>query len=429
MMSRVPHQLCRRIGARAAEALRAAAGCVLCALLLCGGPARGGDIARAAAEGSLWSSSSEELAQGVLAGMKCHVVDATTLRIARTGDHPFAHLMTGDVLLQFSDDRSHVLELRTTIYNKGDNGELTKEEFDALLKTGVECLNELMQVAPTVRKTSAKETGLRLRAWEWQGAACVARLEASTTGVGKKFASEFIRLSMAPSREALARGGADDAARRAELKRNVCCHENGCVWIDGVPMVDQGEKGYCVPASLSRVFAYYGMDGVDQHALAALCKSTGGGTTLEAMEKALRSISAKFHMSVVPLEWLSTKTMEKELMRLLHKQGLPPEALQPQHLLSVVSAKPALLRKGFKSIKKQIDAGIPVVWAVMLGVFPEPEVPQAMGGHMRLIIGYNEREQAIIYSDTWGAGHEMKIMPLNRACAITQALYILRPRR
>ena len=62
-----------------------------------------------------------------------------------------------------------------------------------------------------------------------------------------------------------------------------------------------------------------------------------------------------------------------------------------------------------------------------LGLYPEPEIPQASGGHMRLIIGYNEKTKEILYTDTWGAGHELKRMPADWAFAITHSAFYLRP--
>ena len=232
--------------------------------------------------------------------------------------------------------------------------------------------------------------------------------------------------------EGLKRGGANDAARRTELKSNVCKDKDGTVWIKGIPMVDQGEKGYCVPAAISRVFAYYNMDGVDQHALAALCKSTGEeGTTIEGMSKALSSICSKFHMSPVSWRWVNEKNVEKEYIKRAQKAGMLSSRLDPKLLLEAVKAKPAMIKKGFKDIRRYIDDGIPVVWGVLLGIYPEQgiPIPQAAGGHMRLIIGYNEQLQVILYSDSWGAGHEVKQMPLAQACAISKVLYVLRPMR
>ena len=417
-------QYSRKLGALARAAL------ALCFSAVCMPElASAGDVAQAAADGTLWTQSTQEISDGVLKEVRFRIVDGTTVRMRRGAQLQFAGLRTGDVLLQLSEDRSHAQMLNTTVYNKGDDGELSKADFEKLLSDSVEKLTALLQTEPKQHKTSAKETAVRLRAWEWENDHCAALLEASSTGSGKKYVAEFIRLTIAPEKSALERGGADDAAKRSELRGNVQHHDDGSVWIKGIPMVDQGEKGYCVPASLSRVFAYYGMDAVDQHSLAALCKSSENGTTLEAMEKSLRSISAKFHVSVVPMEWLSQKMLMKELPRLAQKKHMSPSDLQPKHLLELLKGKPAVVRKGMKDIKKYVDAGIPVVWAVMLGMFPEQGLPQSMGGHMRLIIGYNEQKQAILYTDSWGAGHEMKAMPVDRACAITQALYVLRPKR
>lgn len=400
----------------------------VCVALLCRASGLwAADVAPAAADGSLWSRKMDELGKSLLKNVRASVVDGETLRLP-AGSVSVAGLRAGDMLLQVDMEKKLVTLVSTTLYNKGDDGEMSKAEFDALLAESLNNLTDIFQVAPSQRKTKKKETAVRLRAWEWDTPHCAALLEASATGTGKKYTAEFIRLTIAPDKAGLERGSADDVVKKAELRGHVRRHENGSVWIEGIPMVDQGQKGYCVPASLSRVFAYYGMDGVDQHALAALC-STEQGTTLPDMEKALRSISSTFHMSVTSWEWLNRKTLAKDIQRVAQKKRMPPEMVTNGMLLEVISAKQAVLRKGMKDIKKQIDAGIPIVWAVMLGLFPEPGLPQSAGGHMRLIIGYNEEKQVIFYSDSWGGGHELKSMPLAQACAISMALYVLRPRR
>lgn len=47
---------------------------------------------------------------------------------------------------------------------------------------------------------------------------------------------------------------------------------------------------------------------------------------------------------------------------------------------------------------------------------------------MRLIIGYNRKEGELLYSDSWGRGHEEKRMALDDAWAITTNLYAIKPR-
>ena len=66
-------------------------------------------------------------------------------------------------------------------------------------------------------------------------------------------------------------------------------------------------------------------------------------------------------------------------------------------------------------------------WGGTLGIYPEPEIPQSNGGHMRLIIGYNDKKKEILYTDTWGAGHELKRMPAEWAWTITHCLMYMKP--
>ena len=65
----------------------------------------------------------------------------------------------------------------------------------------------------------------------------------------------------------------------------------------------------------------------------------------------------------------------------------------------------------------------------MLGVFPEEGIPQLSGGHLRLIIGYNEKNDEILYSDSWGAGHELKRMSTPDAYGATTSLRMIKPGR
>jgi hypothetical protein len=65
---------------------------------------------------------------------------------------------------------------------------------------------------------------------------------------------------------------------------------------------------------------------------------------------------------------------------------------------------------------------------VQLGLLPEEKLnPNARGGHMRLIVGFDGRTHEIYYSDTWGLGHELKKMPLANAWTITDGLFTLEP--
>ena len=401
---------------------------VLALFLTSSGASLAVDIAALAANGSLWEKTTGELAERYLAGKLYTRVDEEHIRFRRSADLSMAGLRLGDITMQLTGDQSHFVGMRTTIYNKGDDGEIDKELFESRLAQTVEAINKVMATQGTPYMQGRKDTGLKTRTWAWENERCAALLEAASTGRGKRYVAEFIRLSFAPSKKDLEKGGAKDLAHKSSLEEHVVTEANGDVWIQGVPMVDQGEKGYCVPAAVSRVFAYYGMDGVDQHALAALCKSSNQGTALEDMEKALKSICTSFHMTVKSWDWVGIKSFIKKTKKVAKKTGMLPDDRQiAQLILEDVEKHPGAMNKGLGSIKQQINAGIPVVWAVLLGIFPEQGLPQSFGGHMRLIIGYNEQQKSIIYTDTWGARHIKKAMPVEEACAITNRLWVLRP--
>jgi hypothetical protein len=83
--------------------------------------------------------------------------------------------------------------------------------------------------------------------------------------------------------------------------------------------------------------------------------------------------------------------------------------------------------KFLRLVSQNIDQGAPLGWGVQLGIVPEPNIPQGAGGHMRLIIGYNAKTNEIIFSDSWGAGHEQKRMSLEDAWTITTSLVRIEP--
>ena len=46
---------------------------------------------------------------------------------------------------------------------------------------------------------------------------------------------------------------------------------------------------------------------------------------------------------------------------------------------------------------------------------------------MRMIIGYNDRRGQLLFSDSWGAGHELKRMTIRNAYAATNGFFAMFP--
>jgi hypothetical protein len=162
------------------------------------------------------------------------------------------------------------------------------------------------------------------------------------------------------------------------------------------------------------------------------------------MYEALRKLSNRLRVKVRDLEKTDVRDYLKligEYNRAAKRAGAPPipdmgqtidlglmySAIQAEVLKEVRTRNKADLGRFFREVQGEIDKGVPLLWSVQLGLFPESNVPQSAGGHMRLIIGYNSRTQEILFSDSWGAGHELKRMPADVAWTITTGLLTIEP--
>jgi hypothetical protein len=240
------------------------------------------------------------------------------------------------------------------------------------------------------------------------------------------------------------------------LAANVTRTVQGDVYIEEFPMVDQGAKGYCAVATIERILRYYGQD-VDQHVLAQLAESSGRkGTTIEALYKALHSAGSRLGVTVRDLQgveptianWRKCANDYNRQARLERKPEIEDDQWIERSNQVVIyrlgdlmeafdwnvytnyklKREPGEFKRFCKYVKDNIDSGVPLVWSVLLGKVEEPHLPQAGGAHMRTIIGYNEANGEIIYSDSWGPGHEFKKMSETNAYAITLHLDLVAPR-
>ncbi len=198
-----------------------------------------------------------------------------------------------------------------------------------------------------------------------------------------------------------------DTELKQLLKDNITKRENGDVIIEQIPMINQGPKGYCVPATYERILRYLGLS-VDMYTLAN-CGGTvrGGGTYLEDINRAVGD--------------------------LLSRSGRDTEKRLPVN---------------FTEIQRWVDRGVPVIWNMMVTADIENEShqftqqrqsmnpeewaakmkkyrlpvgfqPNRGGAHVRMIIGYNKNTGEICYSDSWGPEYAELWMPWEAAKALS----------
>lgn len=295
-----------------------------------------------------------------------------------------------------------------SIYNRGDAGDMPPAVFEALVRRTGQALGERLKTTPR-RQMATGGSAVKTVSWLWTTKEGVALLEHNDLqSGGTQGRPEYLRLKLAAADQAdWSMGRMTLGVQRMGLERNVLKEPGGDVVVSNVPMVDQGAKGYCVAASCQRLFEYMRIP-CDQHELAQLLSAdVDRGVNALVMQKSLARVDGRFGVAFKPL-------------------------VDPANYYHSGGERRVSYKRFTALLKEHLDKGTPLLWALELGVKPEnPPLPadgQASGGHMRLITGYNLARGQVIFSDSWGAGHEKKRMSMEDAYAVTLGLYSLAPR-
>jgi Peptidase_C39 like family len=336
-------------------------------------------------------------------------------------------------------------------YDRGLSKEINARLFDEQVEKVQKAVTDVVGQSPQKRQPDPGSV-VRTEGLEWILGGTQVVLEWSakkTSSTGGPFRAEFIRMTVQPKvtqQRAIGDTTSGTYMNRAAVKKfsgpEHVVRADGDVKILDVPMVDQGSRGYCVVASVERVMRYYGAT-VDQSDLAQIANSDANqGTNPTEMVASLNKLTGRLGVRVRSLERWDVQGFVRMLddynraakrakLELVPVGGVSlDECYQKMDptLYRQLRLKKAGDESKFQSdIQRSIDTGIPLLWSVSLGMAPESEIKGYKGGHMRLIIGYNAAKNEIIYSDSWGPGHEQKRMPLDDAWVITAGLDSLQP--
>ncbi len=331
-------------------------------------------------------------------------------------------LMKGEVPVQemiVDFKNGTFLGITISIFNRGDAGKLDKEDFDKQFMLVGRHLGEQLATKPRGRQGKI-ERGILTSGFTWISARGMAVLEYNpgVRSANKKIEFLRMRLCRRDAKGAYAAAMQDRvgaSVRTSQLPSFVKKESNGNIYVSQIPMVDQGGKGYCVVASIQRLFEYYGVP-CDMHQLAQITGADPNrGTSAFYTNKALTQIDHLFKMRYDCIGILGERGGLRELID--EEKGYVGEAVEGRDFK--------------KAIQKYTDSGIPLLWCLNLNPASYPEDPplseQTRGGHMRLIIGYNDKTDHILFSDSWGAGHEVKSMAMNHAYSATTGLFMMKP--
>lgn len=210
---------------------------------------------------------------------------------------------------------------------------------------------------------------------------------------------ESLSIRLVPLAQAQSRPRAErvsDVDLKKELKERVKQRPNGDVVVTGIPMVDQGRKGYCVPATWARYLQYLNIP-VDEYALADAANTrAGSGTFTRAMVGAVEPIVARNHRHLASFKGSPNLPMLEKYIN----EGLPL-------MWTMCSVGPF---EGTGRAPNRMDNLTADEWLKALKPFRTNagKLNRNDNFHMCMIIGYNKATKEIATSDSWGPSHQEK---------------------
>ena len=224
-----------------------------------------------------------------------------------------------------------------------------------------------------------------------------------------------LRIQKTPQKSYLEDERSNYAEAKTKLKSRVTHRPNGDVIIEDIPMICQGGKGYCVPASISRLFRYYGVQ-ADMNMLAMAGRSSAsGGTSGDAI---LPTVSELARNAGGVLN-------QRQFVGSIYDIKAAIDAGRPI-LWGLYSSSKFNSRVSARSSKRKTVTNWEE-WAKELNKdrLTATTLKQD-GAHMCMIIGYNQKTKEIAITDSWGEEfHERWMLEEEAKTASQGSIYII----
>jgi hypothetical protein len=258
------------------------------------------------------------------------------------------------------------------------------------------------------------ETREQVRRWDWQGHSFLLSNPRDT----------YVSLRIVPTTFADNYGKADNVSHedlKALLLQRVKQDPSGDVVVTDIPMVDQGPKGYCVPATWERYLRFLGIP-ADMYVLAMAAGSNMNGTDTAAMVQNVDSLVTLYHRRIDDFSGdLDLKMIAKNI-----DKGLP---LMWGCSIHIPFERALSRRQAERNAVTDWQK-----WASDLAARDDDEIQreitgaQTAGLHQRMIIGYNGTTSEIAISDSWSKAFAIRWLTLKEANAINEGqVYVIAP--
>ena len=373
-------------------------------------------------DASLWQTKAEEVAQRLQWPKESETKASSSYRDYPKDDYRLFGARPWSVAMYASDGM--VTNLSLVYANKGDlfgmNGENNnrvdretpepqamailkkkmKEDVDAITAKLTEKLGEPQK--QRFGEGEGRDTMLR---WDWRGHTILLReKEAEYVGVEvvtKTFADAGGKVEMT-----------GDKIIRERAEKNVIKRPNGDVVIEDIPMVDQGPKGYCVPATAERAMRYLNVP-ADMYVLAMAGETNlGGGTSVQKLLQGVRSDISRKGRS---FDSWDGELKLKQLQRYIDK-GLPVIwGLYSTDEFNKLANDRTKARKDTTDFKQWKDK--------LPSMMDKSLVADREQGHVVLIIGYNKETNEFAFSDSWGEDYKERWITFEEAENVSQKAF------
>ncbi|WP_309399018.1 C39 family peptidase [Cerasicoccus maritimus] len=364
------------------------------------------------ADGNLWDDAPGDAAQRLGWPQESQTATQSSYRIYNKpndrlfGARPFSSVLYG------KDGRVDMISI--IFANKGDSiskdtvigKEAIKQIADAIARDGDTISKQLAALGEPEQLTTATGRNLkeRLHIWEWSGHVFTLAVQDG----------EYVALRIIPPEQAANRGRPEriaSSALREQAKANLDKRTNGDVVITNIPMVNQGPKGYCVPATLERVLRYMGVS-ADMYLLAMAGQTEiGGGTRVSDLingtEGYLKSAG---------------REMERKQFK-LKARSIAKYIDDGQPILWTLYSTREFndLANSNTQARSQYDNAEAWKKALKEKLRSAPElIPNRETAHICMIIGYNSETDEIAISDSWGPQYAERWVPAEQAEQVSQ---------
>ena len=372
------------------------------------------------ADDNLWDDNADAVAERLKLPFESKTSDQASFRLYPSADARFLGARPYSQSLLAEERRP--TGISSVFANKGDaisylagrlgNSEVAprredlrenRKAIEADAENLEKALTALFGEPSDARMGEGREMREKVLRWDWKGHAF---LLAAPRG-------EYVALRIIPVEAADSAGKSrvSDAVMKERLAARVERRANGDVILRDMPMVDQGPKGYCVPATWERVMRYMGIP-ADMYVLAMAGKTDpGGGTSGNDIAWAVRDAVAG-----------AGRRMESPTVK-LNPEGVAKFIDEGLPVMWGMFSTEEFNAAADERMRRRKDMDDPAGWSASLEEArdaakkwrKDPE-----DAHICMIIGYNEKTGELAVSDSWGPQFAERWVTAEEAKAVSQ---------